>query len=301
MLNESSIRVDGREGVVDVQAHPTDTIIPKSVTDTSSHDPSRFDLSLPKIKDEGDLTAFIAKYQDAFPENVIVNLGGEESLGILCSSKDFIKFHLLVIALGFKFPIANFYRQFFEFFHIAPSQFTPNGYRILIGFQALIRIYKFRLGFNEFRASYIVKWMGNKCCYISHRNMVLIQYLPQSEKDRDLSRLLDPNGQWAEVPTINIVESGLHRIPVGIPFRSYEYSHSYSLDRHNSPRVPIKRRILDADGRMTEVTVMVRLVEAPPSSTMSIVERFSRSIPSLTGISRKRVTQGTEDPKRKRH
>ncbi|KAA8529804.1 hypothetical protein F0562_034339 [Nyssa sinensis] len=48
-------------------------------------DPSRFDLPLPQIKDDGDLVAFITKYQDAFLKDVIIYLGGEESSSVPCS------------------------------------------------------------------------------------------------------------------------------------------------------------------------------------------------------------------------
>ncbi|KAA8547201.1 hypothetical protein F0562_003643 [Nyssa sinensis] len=49
------------------------------------------------INDDGDLTAFITKYQDAFPEDVIVNLAGEESSSVPYNREGFIKFHPLEI------------------------------------------------------------------------------------------------------------------------------------------------------------------------------------------------------------
>ncbi|KAA8531064.1 hypothetical protein F0562_005773 [Nyssa sinensis] len=56
-----------------------------SGTGVSSRDPSHFDLPLPWIKDDGDLAAFITKYQDTFLEDVIINLGGKESSSVPCS------------------------------------------------------------------------------------------------------------------------------------------------------------------------------------------------------------------------
>ncbi|KAA8546283.1 hypothetical protein F0562_002978 [Nyssa sinensis] len=174
-----------------------------------------FRSSLPKIKDYGDLATFIAKYQNAFSENVILNISGEESSRVPCNRDGFIKFHLLL---------------------------TFRSYKILMGFQALACIYKLWLGFNEFRASHIVKWMGNGCYYISLRNVVLIQHMPK-----------------AKVPIIDIVERGLHEIPVGIPSRSREYNPGYSLDGDISSQVPITRRIFGPDSRTTKVTVMSAL------------------------------------------
>ncbi|KAA8535823.1 hypothetical protein F0562_030857 [Nyssa sinensis] len=78
MSSGLSVRIDEGEGAVDVKAHPVDIVVPGNVVGSSSCDPSRFDPPLPKIKDDRDLVVFIAKYQDAFSENVIIYLGGEE-------------------------------------------------------------------------------------------------------------------------------------------------------------------------------------------------------------------------------
>ncbi|KAA8532287.1 hypothetical protein F0562_032320 [Nyssa sinensis] len=78
------------------EAHPVD--VPASRADAFPRDPSCFDLFLPQINNDGDLVAFIAKYQDTFPDDVIVNLGSEQSSGVPYSSECFIKFHPLVNA-----------------------------------------------------------------------------------------------------------------------------------------------------------------------------------------------------------
>ncbi|KAA8524319.1 hypothetical protein F0562_010742 [Nyssa sinensis] len=249
--------------------------VPVSGIGVFSHDPSRFDPPLPRIKDDRDLVAFIA------------------------NCKGFIKFHPLVIALGLKFPVASFYR-------IAPSQLTPSGYQILMGFQALAYFYNLRLGFSEFWASHIVKQIGNDCYYVSPRSVVLIQRLPQGEKgwdkctlkiggvwrfpfDWEWSIFLDPSSkQVVEGPTIDILEPGLFGIPIGIPFGSRRYSLRYSLDREGFSQAPLKMQIFGADGPMKEVMVMVRLEEAPHSSTVSIVDRFSCFVSHLTGVIGKR-------------
>ncbi|KAA8534610.1 hypothetical protein F0562_032131 [Nyssa sinensis] len=138
--------------VKNAQAFDTVAVAP---TGTSSCDSSRFNPLLPRIKDDSDLVTLIVEYQEAFSKDVIVNLGGEEAFGVPCSCKGFITFHLVL---------------------------TPTSYRILIGFQAFAYIYKLRLGFTEFRASYIIKRIGTNCYYISLCSAILIQNQPQGEK-----------------------------------------------------------------------------------------------------------------------
>ncbi|KAA8547322.1 hypothetical protein F0562_003814 [Nyssa sinensis] len=164
--------------------------VPASRTNVSFLDPSCFNSSLPWIKDDGDLTTFIAKYQDAFPENVIISLGGEELFGVSCSREGFIKFHPQVIALGFKFPIASFYRQFFKFFRIASKSIDSQRVRDKAIAKPLLNKY------NEVE--------------LSHAFAI---------KDWDWSSLLDPSRQVVELPTIDILEPGLFGILVGILFR----------------------------------------------------------------------------------
>ncbi|KAA8538820.1 hypothetical protein F0562_025512 [Nyssa sinensis] len=46
---------------------------------------------------------------------------------------------------------------------------------------------------------------------------------------------------------------------------------------------------------MKELMVMVRPEEAPLSSTISIVDQFSSSVPPLIGVTKKKATQGLDD------
>ncbi|KAA8521365.1 hypothetical protein F0562_012073 [Nyssa sinensis] len=103
--------------------------------------------------------------------------------------------------------------------------------------------------------------------------------LPQIKDDGDLS----PSG-----------------ILVRIPSKSRGYNSDYSPDKEGFPRVPSKRRIFGADGRMRGVMIMVHLEEAPLSLTVSIVDHFSSFIPPLIGVTRKRATQGSDDSKGKK-
>ncbi|KAA8544792.1 hypothetical protein F0562_019504 [Nyssa sinensis] len=275
MSSESPARNE-EEGNTGGKVHPVD--VSAFGTDASSRDASHFDQPLPQIKDDRDLAAYIAKFQDAFLEDMIVNLGGESHLVSSVAAK-----------------------------------LTPSVYRILMGFQALIRFYKLQLGFNEFWAFHIVKQMGNGCYYISPHNVILIQRFPLSEKgwdkytleigaawnfppsefayvvpttcggvhekadtepfpheyskaelslsfaikDQDWSSLLDPTKQVVEGTTIDVLESGLFGISIRIPSESRKYSPEYSLDKEGSLRVPLKRKIFGMDGQIREVMVMV--------------------------------------------
>ncbi|KAA8531176.1 hypothetical protein F0562_005910 [Nyssa sinensis] len=77
MLSDSTVRIDdaGNNGD-EARASDTVTVI---LVGMFSHDPFRFDPFLPRIKHDSDLTAFFAKYQDTFLEDVIMNLGSEKS------------------------------------------------------------------------------------------------------------------------------------------------------------------------------------------------------------------------------
>ncbi|KAA8532328.1 hypothetical protein F0562_032417 [Nyssa sinensis] len=188
MSNESLARNE-EGGNTGSDVRPID--VTASGTSVSSRDPSHFDPSLPQIKDDGDLVAFIAKYQDAFLEDMIINLSGKESSGVPCSREQ-------------------------------------------------------------------------------------------------------PRKQVVEGLTIDILESGLFGIPIGIPFESREYNPRYNPNREGSLQVPLKRREFGTDGRMREFMVMVHLKEAPLSSTISMVNRFSGSVPPLTGVTKKCVTQDAQ-------
>ncbi|KAA8517800.1 hypothetical protein F0562_015274 [Nyssa sinensis] len=115
------------------------------------------------------------------------------------------------------------------------------------------------------------------------------------------SRLVSPAAvKVSEGPTIDVSELGLFRILVGILFKSHEYNLGYSLDREGSSRVPLKSKIFGVDGRIREVMGMVNPEKAPLSLTISIIDCFSSSIPSLIGVTIKRATQGSDDPKGKK-
>ncbi|KAA8547132.1 hypothetical protein F0562_003561 [Nyssa sinensis] len=59
-------------------------------------------------------------------------------------------------------------------------------------------------------------------------------------------------------------------------------------------------KIKDDDDRETKVMVVVHPENASPSSTITIVERYSSSVLHLTGVSMKHASYGSNDPKRKR-
>ncbi|KAA8529802.1 hypothetical protein F0562_034341 [Nyssa sinensis] len=103
-----------------------------------------------------------------------------------------------------------------------------------------------------------------------------------------------------ELPLGDVLELGLFRIPIGIPFGSCEYSPGYSPNKEGSPRVLLKRKIFGADGRMREVMVIVHPEVTPPSSTISIVDCFLGFVPHLTGVTKKHATQGSDDSKGKK-
>ncbi|KAA8544317.1 hypothetical protein F0562_022329 [Nyssa sinensis] len=72
------------------EVHPI--YVPAFGIGASSRGPSRFDLPLLRTNDDRDLATFIAKYQDALSEDVIINLGAEESSDVPCSRKGFNEF-----------------------------------------------------------------------------------------------------------------------------------------------------------------------------------------------------------------
>ncbi|KAA8529805.1 hypothetical protein F0562_034338 [Nyssa sinensis] len=66
-----------------------------------------------KIKNDGDLVAFITKYQDAFLEDVIIYLGGEESSSVPCSREGSVP------------PLAGFTKK-----HATQGSDDPKGKKI---------------------------------------------------------------------------------------------------------------------------------------------------------------------------
>ncbi|KAA8517330.1 hypothetical protein F0562_017621 [Nyssa sinensis] len=224
MSSGSLVRIDEGKGYIGSKVHPVDILA--SRIGTFSCDPSHYDSSLPKIRDNEDLATIISKYQDEFIDNVIVNLGGKKSSGVLSSSKVSIK-----VCIGEKAntkPLAHEY--------------------------------------NKAKLS---------------RDFVV--------EDRDWSHLFYLNRQLIEGPTIDVLEPGLHGLPVSIHFWRCEYNPSYSPDKDAYPQVPLKGRIFSVDEKMIEVTVMVHLEKVPPNSTVSIVKRFSSSVPPLTRVTKKRA------------
>ncbi|KAA8514897.1 hypothetical protein F0562_018076 [Nyssa sinensis] len=198
MSSGSLVSINDDEGNNVDEVRPVDTITQETIASTFSYDPSLFDPPLPKIKDDGDLAAFIAKYQHTFLENVIVNLGGEESYGVPCS-------------------------YFIKFYPVGFSRCQMNGERLLLHLPP-------QHYFDSESTSSEVE--------LSRAFAV---------KDRDWSYFLDLSRNSIEVPIIDVLEPGLHGIPVGIPTKQREYSLVYSSDKDESPRVLVNIRIFNAD------------------------------------------------------
>ncbi|KAK3230317.1 hypothetical protein Dsin_002198 [Dipteronia sinensis] len=74
-----------------------------------------------------------------------------------------ICFSLLPFKLGLRFPIPSMSRQLLNFFESAPGQLMPNGWRILLSLEVLIRREKLDFSFENFMYSYHLKEHDTDC------------------------------------------------------------------------------------------------------------------------------------------
>ncbi|KAA8535857.1 hypothetical protein F0562_030823 [Nyssa sinensis] len=112
--------------------------------------------------------------------------------------------------------------------------------------------------------------------------------------------IIDSNRLTTKGPTIDVQETSLYGVPIGIPTNQQDYSTGYNPNKRNLPPVPIQGRVYNVHVRETEVTMMVCPKDAPLSLIITIVECFSREAPLLVRVTRKHVSQSSDDPKGKK-
>ncbi|KAI5311332.1 hypothetical protein L3X38_000053 [Prunus dulcis] len=115
----------------------------------------RFVANLHRITTEAQFQKWCTSFASAIPNDVHVRLVEPSTDDVARTDPNdpdarIITFRPFYFSLGFKFPMSKFFRKVLHAIGCAPSQCTPNVYRIVICFDNLNRFFRLGLTLREF-------------------------------------------------------------------------------------------------------------------------------------------------------